>query len=275
MLTKIVKPLAFAALVAGSLQVQAHRAWILPDVTVLSGENPKVAFDMAISNSIFNFDHFAMRANGLTVLSPQGKNLEPANLSTGEVRTVFDLTLEEEGTYRVFISALGMRAVWENDEGKRQFYPGRGEAFDEAKFKEILAKKPAKLEVAETSRRIETFVTSGEPTDKTLAINKKGLELKPITHPNDLFEGEEATFQFYIDGKPAEGVEISLIREGTRYRNSQEEITLTTNKKGEFKVTWPAAGRYMLEADFKDNKGKKPATQRVGKYFGVFEVLPE
>lgn len=274
-MTIFLKPLALAALVVGSLQAQAHRAWILPDVTVLSGENPKVAFDIAVSNSIFNFDHVPMRPDGLTILSPQGKELEPANVSTGAVRSVFDLTLAETGTYRISIVNHGMRAMWENAEGKRQFYPGRGEAFDEAKLKEIIAKKPAKLEVSETSRRNETFVTSGEPTTKTLALTNKGLELKFITHPNDLFAGEEAAFQFYIDGKPAQGVEISLIREGTRYRNSQEEIILTTDKKGEFKVTWPHAGRYLLEADYSDKKGKKPASQRIGKYFGVFEVLPE
>lgn len=275
MFNTILKPLTLAALVVASVQAQAHRAWILPDVTVLSGDSPKVAFDMAVSNSIFNFDHVPMRLNGLTILNPQGQSIEADHVSTGVVRSVFDLTLETEGTYRIFIAANGLRAVWENDEGKRQAYPGRGEAFEADKFKAIIAQKPKGLVVSETSRRIETFVTSGEPSSKTLALSKKGLELKPITHPNDLFAGETAQFQFYIDGKPAQGVEISLIREGTRYRNSQEEISLTTNKQGEFQITWPQAGRYMLEADYQDNQGKKPASQRVGKYFGVFEVLPE
>lgn len=272
---QFLKPLMVAGLVAASAQAYAHRAWILPDVTVLSGDAPKVVFDMAVSNSIFNFDHVPMGAAGLTVVSPSGKNLEPGNLSTGIARTVFDLKLEEKGTYHVFIAHQGMRAVWENSEGKRQFYPGRGEAFDSAKFKEILASKPNKLEVSETSRRIETFVTSGAPTTKTLAPSKKGFELKFITHPNDLFAGETAKFQFLMHGKAVAGVEISLIREGTRYRDDQEEIKLTSDKKGEFSVTWPHAGRYMMEADFKDNKGKKPASTRVGKYFAVFEVLPE
>lgn len=275
MFNAILKPFVLAALVAVSLQTQAHRAWILPDVTVLSGDSPKVAFDMAVSNSIFNFDHVSIRLDGLIILNPQGLQIEANHVSTGVVRSVFDLTLETEGTYRIFIAARGLRAMWENEEGKRQFYPSRGEVFDADKFKKIIAQEPKDLVVSETSRRIETFVTSGEPSSKTLEITKKGLELKPITHPNDLFAGETAQFQFYIDGKPAQGVEISLIREGTRYRNSQEEISLTTNKQGEFQVTWPQAGRYMLEADYQDNQGKKPASQRVGKYFGVFEVLPE
>lgn len=275
MLKNMIKPLTLAVLVAGSVQLHAHRAWIAPDMTVLSGDAPKVAFDMAVSNSIFNFDHVAMRPAGLTVLNPQGEEVEANNVSTGATRTVFDLTLEQEGTYRIFMASQGMRAVWENEDGKRQFYPGRGEAFDAGKLNEILASKPKNLEVSATSRRVETFVTLGEPSSKSIAPSNKGLELKAITHPNDLFAGEEARFQFLIDGKAAAGVEISLIREGTRYRNSQEEIVLTTDKKGEFQVEWPAAGRYMLEADYQDDKGKKPATKRVGKYFGVFEVLPE
>ena len=275
MLKHALKPLVLAGVVAASMQVNAHRAWIAPDVTVLSGDAPKVVFDMAVSNSIFNFDHVPMRAEGLMVVSPTGKPLEAANLSTGAVRTVFDLTLEEKGTYHIFMASQGMRAIWENKEGKRQFYPGRGEAFDAKKLNEIIASKPKNLDVSETSRRLETFVTSGETTTQVLALTNKGLELKFITHPNDLFSGEKANFQFYIDGKPAANVDISLIREGTRYRNDQEEITLKTNAKGEFSVEWPVAGRYLMEADFKDNQGKKPASTRVGKYFAVFEVLPE
>lgn len=271
----LLKTSLLSALVLGSLSAQAHRAWILPDVTVLSGETPTVTFDMAVSNSLFNFDHVPLRTNGLTITAPNNKTVEAENLHTGKFRTVFDLKLEQEGTYRVFTASQGLFARWEDEEGKRQFYPKRGQAFDQKEFNKVVPKKGKGLEVSQTSRRLETFVTSGEPTDNALKITNKGLELKPITHPNDLYAGETAKFQFYIDGKPAAGVEVSLIREGTRYRNDQEEISLTSNKKGEISVNWNGAGRYFLEAKYKDNVAKKPATTRTGSYAAVFEVLPD
>ena len=38
---------------------------------------------------------------------------------------------------------------------------------------------------------------------------------------------------------------------------------------------WPAAGRYWLEAEYKDGKAKPPATERSGVYVATFEVLPQ
>ncbi len=39
------------------LAAQAHRVWILPDATLLSGDDPWVTFDAAVSNDIFYTDH--------------------------------------------------------------------------------------------------------------------------------------------------------------------------------------------------------------------------
>ena len=271
----LLKTTLLSALILGSLSANAHRAWITPDVTVLSGSTPAVTFDMAVSNNIFNFDHVPLRANGLTITGPDNKTVEAENLHTGKLRTVFDLTLQQEGTYRVFIANQGLFARWEDKEGKQQYYPKRGEIYNEQEFNKLVPKKAKGLEISQTSRRFETFVTSGEPTDNALKITNKGLELKPITHPNDLYAGEAAQFQFYIDGKPAEGVEVSIVREGTRYRNNPEEITLVTNKKGEISINWNGAGRYFLEASYKDKVAKKPATARTGGYSVVLEVLAD
>ena len=53
-----------------------------------------------------------------------------------------------------------------------------------------------------------------------------------------------ARWRLTRDGKPAAGLEFEITRGGTRYRNAQEEIKVTSDKKGEFSVTWPEAGMY-------------------------------
>lgn len=256
-------------------QTQAHRAWILPDVTVLSGEAPTVTFDMAVSNSLFNFDHVPMRAEGLVITGPDGKTLAAQGMFTGKFRTVFDLPLTLEGTYRIALASQNLVARWEDEQGKRQFYPARGETFTQEKFDKIVPKAAKNLEIAQSSRRLETFVTNGAPNDKALALSGKGLELKAITHFNDLFVSEAAQFQFFIDGKPAAGVELTLIREGTRYRDSQDEIVVTSAADGKVKVNWKGAGRYYLAASYQDQQAPKPATLRTGSYNAVLEVLPD
>ncbi len=268
------KPLLVAALVLGSVAVQAHRAWILPQETVLSSEGRWVSFDAAVSNDIFLANYNPGRFNDVKVQQPDGSETSVQNLHTGKYRTNFDVELKQEGTYRIGVASSGLRALWEED-GKRRMYPGRGEQYSAAGFKKAVPENADKLVVSQASRRLETFVTLGAPSEKTLQPTGEGLELVPVTHPNDLYAGEAAEFRFVMDGEPVQGVEVTLIREGTRYRNSQEEITVTSDKNGLVSVNWNGAGRYFLEAEYKDNKAKKPATERSGTYVAVLEVLPD
>ena len=101
------------------------------------------------------------------------------------------------------------------------------------------------LKVSQSVGRNETFVTNGSPNETALKTTGEGIELVPVTHPNDLVAGEAATFKLQIDGKPAAGLELEITRGGTRYRNAQEEIKVTTDAEGKFSVTWPEAGMYL------------------------------
>lgn len=39
-------------------------------------------------------------------------------------------------------------------------------------------------------------------------------------------------------------------------------------------ITWPAAGRYWLEAEYQDDRARPPAGRRQGNYVATLEVLP-
>lgn len=254
---------------------QAHRIWLLPAATVLSGEEPWVTFDAAVSNDIFYFNHYPLRLDGMQVTAPDGSSVKLQNTHTGKHRSTFDLQLMQEGTYKVGMASGNLRARWETEEGERGYWPGRGETPAPGDFEKQVPQDAKNLEVSYSSRRIETFVTAGAPTDSVLAVTGKGLEMKPLTHPNDLYAGEEARFQFLIDGKPAKGTSVTLIPEGMRYRNSQQAIELTTDAKGMVAVEWPQAGRYWLEAEYEDDQAQAPATTRQGSYIATLEVLPQ
>jgi uncharacterized GH25 family protein len=257
-----------------SFSANAHRAWILPSSTSLSGEAPWVTFDAAVSNSLFVFEHVPLRMKGLMVQDPNGKLVDVVNAHTGKYRSTFDLNLVTEGTYKIGYASSGLRASWKDKEGKRKRWPARGKIANEADFAAEVPKKADSLKVSYSSRRLETFVTAGEPTEKVFEPTNSGLELVPVTHPNDLFAGETAKFQFLFHGKPAAGVKLAIVKGNTRYRNDQNQLDVVTDEKGYASITWPEAGMYLIEAEFEDDKAQAPATIRTGSYGATFAVLP-
>ncbi len=254
--------------------VQAHRAWILPASTVLSSDDPWVTFDAAVSNDIFHTDYRPLQVSAVTALAPDGSGVLLRNVNSGKLRATFDLQLQQKGTYKVFTASNGLSASWVEN-GKPQRWPARGATPKPGEFATAVPKQAENLVVMQSSRRVETFVTAGSPSKEVLAPSNVGFELVPITHPNDLFVGEAAQFRFLIDGQPAVGAEVTVLPDGMRYRNGQEAMELVSDKDGLVSIVWPRAGQYFLEAEYKDDQGVKPATQRRGGYVATFEVLPQ
>ena len=284
--------LAFASLLPPG--AAAHKQWIIPSQAVVAGDDVWVTFDGAVSNQLFFPDHVPMRLDNVTVTAPDGGTVELKNASTGRYRSTFDVQLRQPGTYRIANVSAGVSARWDTPEslaakaraeaeGKPASGPGapaaaRGGFLRNATPDELAAKVPKdaqNLQVTQTAGRVETFVTNGAPNGTALAPTGKGIELAPVTHPNDLFAGEEATFRVLVDGQPAAGLEFEIVRGGTRYRNAQDEIAATTDAQGLLKVTWPEPGLYWLETSVEDDKATLPqATQRRLAYVATLEVLP-
>lgn len=253
---------------------QAHRAWIKPSMTNLSGKTPWVTFDAAVSNTLFVPEHAPMRLKGLTVVGPNGKSVDVENAHTGKFRSTFDLALTQEGTYKIGYASGGLRAMWKDENGKRKMWPGRGKTAVAAEFDTAVPKNADGLKVSYSFRRLETFVTAGAPSNNVLKPTNSGLELVPQTHPNDLYAGESAKFQFIFEGKPAANAKVSVVAGQQRFRNKQDQIDVVTDAQGYFSIKWPEAGVYLLEADYEDDKANAPATKRTGSYGATFEVLP-
>ena len=286
----LIKWTALALAICLPLSAQAHRAWMLPSATVLSGDDPWITVDAAVSNDLFYFEHFPLRLQGigqvdqapaggppgmrprppsqLQVIAPDGTKVQPENGSIGRYRSTFDVHLTQKGTYKLAIANSGLSANWkENGETRR--WMGSVDTF----AKDVPAKAEA-LKVTQNSSRMEVFVTSGNPTETVLEPTGQGLELAPVTHPNDLYAGEAAEFVFLLDGKPAADVEISVIPGGNRYRDELGEIKATTDADGKVSITWPNPGMYWLEAELTSDKGvSKPASQRRASYSATLEVL--
>jgi len=272
---KIIQCAFFLTAMIASALANAHNMWLLPSDTSKGGKGGWVTFDLATSTEFFSFDSGAPKLSPIQVLAPDASLTDVQNVLEGKLRTSFDVEVKQPGTYKVFAASSGLTARWEDAEGKRGFWPARGAKADPAEFATAVPKDAKNLEVTQASRRLETFVTLGAPSKAALSPSNQGLELLPITHPNDLAVSEPSEFIFLMDGKPAVGVKIEVIEGGSRYRLALGEQNYETDKNGRVKIQWKKTGMYWLGASYKDDKAQKPAKSRSGSYSATLEVLAE
>lgn len=255
------------ALACGAGAALAHNIWMKPSTTVLS-KSDWVTVDAAVSNDMFFFNHRPLAVDRLTITGPDGRSVAAQNVHKGELRSVFDFKPEQAGSYRLALVNHNTMGSYQDAAGQRKRLRGTPE--------EILQQVPADakdVQLIESQSRIETFVTMGKPS--ALQPSGQGLELVAVTHPNDLVVGEEVVLAFHVDGKPAAGVEVSLVRDGKRYRDSVDAQTFKSDSQGRITLKFEQPGMYWLDADAQDGKTSHPRiSERRLAYVATLEVLP-
>lgn len=264
---------------------QAHRAWLAPVATNFSNQDAWVSVDAAISNDLFYADHQPMGLNNVVAYAPDGTQLPLENAVRGKYRSTFDVHLTKPGTSKLSVVNSGLQGTYVlNGETKRlggrggpptAAVAGPGAGPPVPRPQPTAADIPAgatEIKLVETSSRNETYVTAGAPTTEVFKPTNVGLELSPVTHPNDLVAGEPATFRLIMDGKPAAGVEVTVAPANQRFDAALPERKIRTDGAGAFKVEWPRAGFYWLTATAEGGPGKTPGSIRRGTYTATLEV---
>jgi uncharacterized GH25 family protein len=208
-----------------------------------------------------------MQRQEISILAPDGSSIAPQNGSMGKFRSTFDVPLEKAGTYKLAVVGGGLSASYTLG-GEKKRWRGTAES-----LKKDIPADAKDLEVTEQQRRLETFVTAGKPSTEVLKPTGKGLELDPVTHPNDLFAGEAAKFRLLIDGQPAAGARVTVVPGGIRYRDGINEIKTTTGPDGVVSITWPEPGMYWMEAVVEDGKAQVENAKRRASYSATLEVM--
>jgi len=285
--------LAAAALVAAVTPASAHRQWMVPSGTIFAGTQAWVSVDAAVSNDLFYPDHFPMQLNNVTVWKPDGTPGEIQNASTGRYRSVFDVELNVPGTWKIGTVQSGLSGSFKvNGEdwrlgGRRgpppgagapgAGGPGDGAAAPAPRFVNSVDEIPANatdVQLTESSGQNVIFVTAGEPTDTVFQPTGKGLEMVPVTHPDELVQGETAQFKFLVDGQPAADLPITIVPGGKRYRDAEGAFEVRTDANGVASIDWPLAGMTWINASLSDDKPSNPrATARRMSYTATVEVM--
>ena len=263
-MTKRMKAIALVTLIAlnsfVAIGVHAHPRWVLPSHFTVSKEGGDwLTFDVTASHGTFVFDKPASSESALIIM-PDGRSERPDFVLRGKRRSVFDFFFVEEGTHKVTINNA--------PDYYTQYKAGRRDTIKWIKANKsnrdtVLPKQARDLMTQLTSTRAESYITVGKPTEKVLDIEGRLLEMKPLTHPSDIVEGEAVTFQFFFDGKPQPGVTAEITREGTLYRNHQEQIDVVSDQDGKITFTPSVAGRYLMKANYKGELKNDPLADRI------------
>lgn len=257
--TRLLAVAAVGVALALPMSASAHRGWMLPAFTTLSGDGAWVTVDAAVSNELFYPDHRPMRTDGVQVLGPDGAADKIQNASTGQFRSTFDVQLTKPGTYKIFTATNSVMASWTENGQVKRF---RGSAED---FAKQVPAGAADLKTIKMASRNETFVTRDKPSAGALAPTGKGLELVPVTNPTDVVATEPATFKFVLDGKPAAGLDVTFIPGGARWRATPGEIKVKTGPDGAAQFTLPEAGMYWVNATVRSGEtGRGPGGPGMG-----------
>lgn len=236
----------------------SHGRWLLPSHTNVTGNSEHaVTFDMSISNDLFQGHYGFVQASrinevpnldatpaSLDVIEPNGDWRKDIPFHWLNIKSSGFDTLSKEGTHHYVLNQSPVYLIIYKDENgnlDRRF----------GKLSQVTLPKGS--EVVKTMRyipTIHTFVSRNKMTQPS-RLNK-GLELVAKGHPNDLFAGEDVTFEVYFQGKPLDKeLEIQVVRGNTRYRNDREQQTIVLKQHNDFNVTFPKAGMYLVEAELK------------------------
>ncbi|MGR5159097.1 DUF4198 domain-containing protein [Vibrio owensii] len=244
---------------AAATTAQAHPRWVLPSHFTVSKEGGDwLTFDVTASHGTFVFDKPAGSEQAFVIM-PDGRSERPNFVVRGKRRSMFDFFFVEEGTHKV--------AINNQPSYYTQYKAGRRDTVKWAKASKadrasVIPEKARDVVTQLSYTRAESYVTVGMPTEKALEIESKLLEMKPITHPSDIIEGEEVIFQFFFNGEPQQGVTAEITREGTLYRNHQEQIDVVSDKDGKITFTPDVAGRYLMKANYKGELKNDPLADK-------------
>ncbi len=233
-------------------QAGQARQWLLPSETMFTGSgNEWLTIDAANSTDLYYYDHPGQPWDAV-VTAPDGSAVAVENRMVGRLRQVFDVPIAKGGTYKISVTSDTVMGSYMLG-GEKKMLP-RGTTL--AGLAAAIPAGATEVQTAEANNRFETFVTAGEPTTSVFTTAGKGIEMTPVTHPNDLAVGEEATFQFLLDGKPAAGVDVVAIPGGIRYRADIKQIDAKTDAEGKVRFTWPEAGMYWVSVSIGGRRGE-------------------
>jgi uncharacterized GH25 family protein len=223
---------ALAISFLGSAAASAHSPYLLPNAFDVVNRK-HVTVEASFTETFFVPD-VAMKADDYHVISPDGAKHPLTPVYTQDL-SIIEAPTPAQGTYRISTgrrTGRTSKAIYKD--GDYQFVePGKP------------APESTKVYDVQSITIAEVYVSRGKPSDTVLAPRNKGLEFRPLTHPNSVFAGSEARFEVLFDGRPLANHAISIHSDDERYSDKKLYAETKTDASGRFSVKPDRPGVYL------------------------------
>ena len=227
------------ALLTWPAAAAAHSPYLLPNAFDLT-KRDHVTVTASFTEVFFEPD-IVMKSDSYAVIGPDGARtaVTPAYLSD---LAVFETKTTQPGTYRITTGPRVGRVA------KAYFANGEWTFLEEPNSPVPAGATAVDMQSLTTA---DVYVSRGSPTDKALAPSGKGLEFKPITHPDAVFIGQDATFQVLFDGKPVAKLPVEVNAGDGRYGDKKKPADLVTDADGRFTLKPAKPGLYHVMSRYR------------------------
>ena len=223
-------------LAAVAVPAAAHTPFLAPS-SFEAREGGTVSLDAGFAETFF-IPEAVFDNSEFTVTDPSGKTHAPDTVQRLRTRAVVEHVLAAgKGTYR-FSTGPRLGALFRTWEigGKRE------------STRDPAVKIPAGAKVISDFQSLtlaETYVTVGEPGGAALQARGKGIELVPVSHPNDLFVGDAFVFVVQYDGKPLAAQPVEVTEAVWTADRKPAVETLQTDAAGRVRLPLAKAGTFL------------------------------
>jgi len=251
-----------AALAVLALPVAAHTPYLAP-ASFQARAGGTVTLDASfaetffVPEAVFDDSHFS-------ITGPDGRQVEPERVVPLRTRVVVEHALPKDakGTYR-FSTGERLGAVFRTWEIAGRKVSSRDAAEAVPAGAKVISNFQSRI-------RAETYLTVGAPDRGALRPYDQGLELVPVTHPDDLFAGEPIEFELRFDGKPLADTPVQLSEAVWTSDRKAQEIGLRSDPKGRVRWDKPISGTWLALAR---HRSAAPAGAAAPEYSNSYSLV--
>lgn len=247
-------------LAATALPAAAHTPFLAP-ASFDAREGSTVSLDAAFAEAFF-VPEAAFDDSEFVVTDPTGRTRALETVQRLHTRTVAEQRLDAgKGTYR-FSTGPRLGALFRTWEigGKRE------------SSRDPAARIPAGAKVISNFQSLtlaEAYVSVGAPDRAALAPRGKGLEFVPVTHPSDLYVGEDFEFVVQYDGRPLPAQKIEVTEAVWTSDRKPALETVESDAAGHVRLKLAQAGTFLALAR---HRSPAPAGAPVPEYSNSYTL---
>jgi len=235
--------LATAILGAGLMAsaAWAHTSYILPNVF------STISARMVSAEASFTEDFFkaeiAVKSDDYHVVRPDGSRNDFDMLAVHTQLVHLEEALDMEGTY---LLTTGQRAGRKSQMMRTEngWEPLAREEGNEGG--DVIIPEGAIIDAFQTLTVADAYVTKGAPTRTVLRTGNTGLEIRPITHPSEIYLDSGFDLQLAFNGAPLAAQDITIYRAGGAYDEPKFKRTARTDADGRASINFSQPGIYLI-----------------------------